>query len=308
MSRLFGAAAFAGLVLAMSGPAFAPEASVATPASQQVQLIYTLQSPRLLEASGLAASRREPGLYWSHNDSGGAPELFALTADGKARGITRVVGAAADDWEDIASAPCPPPSTNPACLYVADIGDNRRRRAFVTVLIVEEPEVGAAQIAPLMRARFRYPDGPHNAEALAVHPVNGTLYIITKHGFSPEGIKVFKANPPFSNTLTTLEPVNSIPSRAIGDTTLGTITAADFTPDGSRLVMRDYRRGYVLDILPNETNPDAIFAQTPQAFDLPSMNIAEALAVTPDGQSVVVTSEGKGAPIATVHLPPRPAR
>jgi len=305
VSRLFGAAAFAGLVLAMAGPAFAPEAPLAAP---QVQLVYKLQSPRLLEASGLAASRREPGLYWSHNDSGGAPELFALSADGKARGITRLIDAGADDWEDIASAPCPPPSTNPACLFVADIGDNRKRRAFVTVLIVEEPEAGAAQSAPILRARFRYPDGPHNAEALAVHPVSGTLYIIVKQGFSPEGIKVFKANPPFSNTLTTLEPVNSIPSRSSGDTSLGTITAADFTPDGTRLVMRDYRRGYVLDIPPNETNPDAIFAQTPHAFDLPSMNIAEALAVTPNGLSIVVTSEGKNAPIATVHLPPRPAR
>ena len=34
--------------------------------------------PEIPEASGLAISRRNPGIIWSHNDSGHATELFAL--------------------------------------------------------------------------------------------------------------------------------------------------------------------------------------------------------------------------------------
>src|SRR5881394_1013410 len=34
------------------------------------------------EASGLAASRRNPGVLWTHNDAGSTPRLFALSTNG----------------------------------------------------------------------------------------------------------------------------------------------------------------------------------------------------------------------------------
>ena len=42
------------------------------------------------EASGLALSRRHPGLLWTHNDSGHATELFAVDASGTLQGRVRV--------------------------------------------------------------------------------------------------------------------------------------------------------------------------------------------------------------------------
>src|SRR4029079_15941055 len=68
----------AGPCVVVSGPAFIPE---------------------LTESSGLAVSRRNPGLLWSHNDSGSAAVLFALDTTGATRGRVRVP-VNTRDWED----------------------------------------------------------------------------------------------------------------------------------------------------------------------------------------------------------------
>jgi hypothetical protein len=66
--------------------------------------ITTGTLPRALhEASGFAASRRTPELLWVHNDRGSRPVLYAVSPDGTLRGVVRVTGAAATDWEDLAS-------------------------------------------------------------------------------------------------------------------------------------------------------------------------------------------------------------
>src|SRR5688572_18962716 len=55
----------------------------------------------LSEASGVAASQRNPGLLWSHNDSG-LPMLFAIGTDGTMKGQVPIAAAQVDDWEDVA--------------------------------------------------------------------------------------------------------------------------------------------------------------------------------------------------------------
>ncbi len=62
--------------------------------------------PEIAESSGLAVSRRTPGLLWSHNDSGSAAVLFALDTTGTVRGRVRVPIRALD-WEDVSAARCP---------------------------------------------------------------------------------------------------------------------------------------------------------------------------------------------------------
>ena len=37
----------------------------------------TIQSPRLIESSGVAVSRAYPDVLWSHNDSGDGPYVYA---------------------------------------------------------------------------------------------------------------------------------------------------------------------------------------------------------------------------------------
>src|SRR5687767_12689631 len=55
--------------------------------------------PELIEASGIAISRRVPGRLWAHNDNSGQPVLFALDTRGSVTGRVRLSGATVDDWE-----------------------------------------------------------------------------------------------------------------------------------------------------------------------------------------------------------------
>src|ERR1700742_2093879 len=84
--------------------------------------LATVKNPAVTESSGLVASRTTPGAYWTHNDSGDGPFIYAFDTRGDSFGTFRVSGAEARDWEDIAAGPGPQP--NRSYLYIGDIGDN----------------------------------------------------------------------------------------------------------------------------------------------------------------------------------------
>src|SRR5687767_5426116 len=86
-------------------------------------LLAHLEDRSIDESSGLIASRRNPDLYWTHNDSGDLPLIFAFDRTGRSRGVWSVSGAYAYDWEDIAYGPGPEPDRH--YLYIGDIGDNK---------------------------------------------------------------------------------------------------------------------------------------------------------------------------------------
>jgi len=69
----------------------------------------------LKESSGLAISRTQQGVLWSHNDSGDGPSLYAIDIAGKLLGVFHVSGAMARDWEDISTGPCPAGMPTPGC-------------------------------------------------------------------------------------------------------------------------------------------------------------------------------------------------
>jgi hypothetical protein len=180
------------------------------------------------EASGLALSRRRPDLLWTHNDSG-QPVIYAFGTDGKPRGRVRVVGAGLEDWEDIASGPCP----GGECLYIADIGDNKEERPEITIYRVPEPTQGDETTRPADVFHATYPDGPHDAEAFFVGP-NGAMYVVTKGEDSPIAIYRFAANTPGATAR--LERVATL---ADSEVTRGQrVTDAEASPDGKWVALR----------------------------------------------------------------------
>ena len=136
--------------------------------------------PELRESSGLGASRTYPGVFWTHNDSGDDPRLYALDASASLLATVEVTGAAARDWEALTFGPCPAASDR-SCLYVADMGDNRSVRESVALYIVEEPDpfAGDTEVPLVGAVPFVYPDGPHDAEGLAITAA-GDVIVVTK--------------------------------------------------------------------------------------------------------------------------------
>jgi hypothetical protein len=271
--------------------------------AQAVQLA-TLEDRRIDESSGLVASRRNPGLLWTHNDSGDLPLVYALDRAGRSRGTWRVEGAQAIDWEDIAAGPGP--AQGQSYLYAGDIGDNDRAREFVVVYRFPEPEVSATEAPPkeARRAgpaeaiRLKYPDGAHNAEALAVHPTTGDLYVITK---ASAEAGVYKLAAPFDpkavNTLVKIATLR-------GPDFFGTlVTGADISPDGRRVALCDYAQGYELTLPEGSKDFDDIWKQKPAAYSLGARIQGEAVAYRLDGNALLATSERTPTPLFEVVLP-----
>src|SRR5262245_65581222 len=73
----------------------------------QPATLATIKDKSISESSGLVASRTSPGAYWTHNDSGDGPFIYAFDTRGDSLGIFRVNSAQARDWEDIAAGPGP---------------------------------------------------------------------------------------------------------------------------------------------------------------------------------------------------------
>jgi len=229
-------------LLVISASAFAMWLMTAAPAgAQQPCRIASARSllPDLPEASGLAASRRNPGVLWTHNDSGD-PFVFALTATGGVKGRVRVTGAQVWDWEDVAVGPCP----KGTCLYIADIGDNDRRRRTITIYRTPEPLPGDAQTENVEVLRAMYPDGAHDAEALIVLP-GGDMLVVTKGNAVPAAL--YRIRSPFRDGATVpLERVAALlPTKPNGKDTSAArntrITDADASPDGRWIVLRTPR-------------------------------------------------------------------
>jgi hypothetical protein len=141
--------------------------------------------PALTEGSGVAVSRHLPRRAWAHNDSG-RPLLVVLNEHGAVIGQLQLTGARVEDWEAMATGPCPAGS----CLYVGDIGDNSAGRKQITIYRVPEP-ASTAQAADARDVfHATYPDGPHDAEALLVTPT-GDIYIVTKGETGPSAVYRF---------------------------------------------------------------------------------------------------------------------
>ena len=134
-------------------------------------------NPAIAEASGIAASRKHPGVFWVHNDSGDKPRIFALDGKGATLATYRLSGADANDWEDIAVGPGP--KSGETYVYVGDIGDNGTSRKSVQVYRVAEPAAiqGDGKLTGVDKLKLQYPDEPHNAETLMVDPRQGDLYL-----------------------------------------------------------------------------------------------------------------------------------
>src|SRR5262245_16777300 len=158
------------LAAALCSPAVTAEER--TPQCRASGATVTLSG--VAEASGIAASRRTPGRFWVHNDSG-QPVLVAVDSHGAVVGRVRLTGIEPQDWETTTVGPCPGGS----CLYLGDIGDNRGQRASITVYRTPEPDATSAEVAVRDTFRATYPDGPHDAEALLVTPA-GDIYVVTK--------------------------------------------------------------------------------------------------------------------------------
>ena len=278
-----------GGVVAFAQNPYGPPASIAT-----------IKDTSVSESSGLTASRLTPGAYWTHNDSGDGPFIYAFDTRGTLLGVFRVAGAQARDWEDMATGPGP--ERDKPYLYLGDIGDNNQARPEIIVYRVLEPAIVKSTkrrpgtTATAEAIRLRYPDGSHDAETLLVHPTTGNIYIVTKVTLA--NAVVYEAEAPLSAS-------KPITMRRIGEIRVpslfgGILTGGSISPDGRRVALCDYFQGYELVLPAGAKNFNEIWKQKVTGFDIGKREQGEALTYRLDGKALLATSEGKRSPVFQV--------
>jgi hypothetical protein len=275
-----------------------------TPVYTEAKRIAQIEAPFIGECSGLADSRRNPGIFWINNDSGDGAYLYAVDRQGKTKGVFLVRNAAANDWEDIAYGPGPDGKGD--FLYIADIGDNFKRRTDVTVYRIKEPKIGTTvgtkevpllTEEPTIRRTFRYPDGAHNAEALLVHPKTGILYIVTKEESGVSGVYKFPAEPAEWWEQNTLTHVGTVTITGEQHPFADLITAGDISPDGKKVILQSYLRAYELRLPDIAKDFDEIWKTKINQIPLPALAQGESICYSADGKSIFTSSEKAPAPL-----------
>ena len=252
--------------------------------------VGTVQTTLIAEASGIVASRKNPGVLWVHNDSGNAARLYAVNPEGTLLGSYRIRGARCRDWEDIAIGPGTAPRRD--TLYVGDIGDNRAKRASITVYRVQEPKIDPNRVSvemtigPADSIELVYPDGPKDAETLMVDPLNGDIYVISKRELL---CRVYRAAYPQSTKKrTTLTLVTRLP--------WGLAVGGDVSPDGRLVMVRGVLNASIW-IRPKGEPLWRAFRATHIALELIPEPQGEGICFDADGRGYYTISEMKHPPI-----------
>lgn len=161
----------------------------------------------LIESSGIADSKANPGHLWVEQDSGNPPFLYLLKHDGTVVKSIFIGWSWNWDWEDLALSGGPEAGKN--YLYIADIGDNVYDREDYAIFRFEEPKASADTVFVVDRIAYNYPDGRHNSEAMLVDPDTHDIYIITK---TDDRSKIFQLKYPYKpNVLNTVQEVGELP-------------------------------------------------------------------------------------------------
>ncbi|HWC75991.1 MAG TPA: hypothetical protein VG778_00930 [Blastocatellia bacterium] len=263
-----------------------------------------LEHQAIKESSGVAASRRNESLFWTHNDSGDGPFVYAFDRLGKHRGVWRVAGANALDWEDMTIGPGP--KKDVSYLYLGDIGDNDKKRSEIIVYRVPEPAVSAQDASSTSKdprttdvaevLRLKYADARHNAEALLVHPSTGDLYIVTKDRVAAAGVYKIKAAALNSGS-GVLERVSEVgvPNQAIG-----MVTGGDVSPDGRRVILCGYLGSVEMVLDDAAAAFDDVWKRPAHPVNLGARKQGEAICYRADGMALLATSEGLPCPLIEV--------
>lgn len=190
----------------------------------------------LNENSGMVKAWQD-GFYWTHNDSGGSPELYMINAQGQMFDTLKVEGAENIDWEDLAK-------DNKGNIYVGDFGNNLNNRTNLT--IYKKNYQGTSKIT------FEYADQDFSdtlnrifdCEAFFWH--NDSLHLFTKSWNKGKKITKLYSIPDTEGHYSAQPKAKALFKVPV--------TGADISPDGSRFALITYGKILVFNITENQIN------------------------------------------------------
>ncbi len=190
-----------------------------------------ISDKKLNELSGII-SAKQSSCFWVHNDSGDEARVYLIDKKCRLLCTYELESVAVKDCEDIARVII----NGNSFLILADIGDNKAERENIKLHIFPEPtyQQGDTLIhipkKTIRTVTLRYKNGPRDAEALFVDPVDHQLYVISKRDFQST---VYSASI-FNNVkknFSLLTPVQTLPFTFT--------TSANISPTGSAIIIKN---------------------------------------------------------------------
>jgi hypothetical protein len=282
---------FFGSIIAFAGVLYV-EAACTDLSFIGPEMLGNIQSSDITEASGLAASWRNPGIFWTHND-GAREKVFALSATGTLLATFKLTKSV-DDVEDIAVGPGPDAAVS--YLYVADIGSNNADRDEVQIMRIPEPQVnpgeeaGTSDFKNLQNFVLKYPSGKFDAEALLVDPVGRELFVATKE---ENGSHLFRAK------IDALTTSGKGILEAVGQLEFARISGGAVSRDGQFIALRREDEAHFWRRQPGEAVVDALRrpARPLPVVGPPAEPNGEGLTFLLDDSGYITISEGTKQPL-----------
>ncbi|WP_214070401.1 hypothetical protein [Mucilaginibacter sp. dw_454] len=277
-------------------PSYSPSLLDTCKLFNAIPVTNKLSRTDLLEISGVAASRINPGVLYIHNDSGNAAQVYLTDGTGADKGTLTLTSVGNRDWEDIAVGPGPVAGVS--YIYIAEIGDNKSVYSSVFIYRFPEPDLTGktlpyvADINSVDIIQLKYPDGPRNAETLMIDPSTKDIYIASKESnFS----KIYVARYPQSLTSTTvLSPVAQL--------FFNKATGGDISPDGTEILLRSNELIWYWKLAAGTTISSGFLTQPQVAPYADNEPQGEGVGFAADGSGYYTDTEIKGYPgkLATI--------
>jgi len=258
--------------------------NVSATSAQENDQIYGIGQDRgridnneLNEASGLAASVKNPGMLWSHNDSGDQARIFLMDGYAHIKAVFYLKGITGHDLEDMDCIQ----KDGENYLLIGDIGDNTSSLETIKVYLFKEPKLLKKQtytdtipLAMVITYVLRYEDGPRDAECLFYDPISQKLYIISKRELQ---VGLYETEFPIHSADTLLLKKRvSLPFTFI--------TGGDISTDGREVLIKNLLEVYYWSRNINESIPEVL---RKKATKLPYK-------VEAQGESIAFAHDGLG--------------
>ncbi|TDB69133.1 hypothetical protein [Arundinibacter roseus] len=186
------------------------------------------------ESSGLAWNERNK-TFWTHNDSGGKPELYEIDYQGNLRSTWVIPSAQNVDWEDLAQAP-------DGTVYIGDIGNNANKRKDLAIYIARPGEPVTSKITFDYPDQKAFPPAPDelNFDCEAFFYQKNNLFLFSKNRSKTNPyVKLYQLPArPGHHSAMLLDSI-SINSQ---------VTSADINPSGTRFALLTYGKILIFDI------------------------------------------------------------
>ncbi len=243
------------------------------------------------ESSGLGASRRYVGEYYTHNDSGDSARFFRFDRTGKLTAEFNLPGVKARDWEDMEVATV----KGKNMVFLGDIGDNASVYPTIKIYRFEEPTGNGGEVTKFDTIEATYPGGARNAEALMVDPATGDIWIVEKR--QGQG-GIFRLRNPRGSGKYKFEYMGKIEfPDGLGPMRL--ITGGSVAPDGKSLVLRTYAFAYEFKV-PGRDFKSWLTGKAKRIQTALEVQ-GEAIAYDLSGDRLFTTSEGTPCRVSTMQ-------